>query len=559
MQKFFSNVLTNPLEYIGDNFYRAAQIMLFSIAILLPLAHFRTEIAFGSDELLRVVFWGVGGIALVILVLSFFITKVRQQLYLLLIGVFYLVIFAIGLRVRAFHFEPDLVFMYMFVSALLTFLFYSKVHLVIFQVFAVTYILIMPFFADLNIKLEDQVLLGIQLLAIHLLCYMSVGLRIDRGRLLRKEDIRYSTFFNSISEGIMVVNSQGVFELVNNNLCEMLQRESSELIGNPVSLIFRNSIDQLAQIKTKNDKQIYQEELELIDSKGNEVAVNFSGSQIIDNRGRSRGYIGICSNISQWKSAQDKLVAFSEQLAEANREMEQFSYFASHDLKAPIDTISTFAQYLVKKFKEGDHLDQEARSNLDTILGSAERMNQMVEAVQVFSSSGEDRLFKDWIDSNQLVDDARENLAGYIHANEASISRTTLPKIYGDKTQLTRLFQNLISHSLDQRGDKAPMIEIGAKAVGYDYVFDVSDNGPLLDKKILDKLLDSSQSTRNTLGGRFIGLAICKRILESHKGSIWYEQTGGANHVLFQIPIKRTEAESMHQESKNSDKVNEDF
>ncbi len=239
----------------------------------------------------------------------------------------------------------------------------------------------------------------------------------------------------------------------------------------------------------------------------------------------------------------DELRDQKEQLATSNKALEQFAYITSHDLKEPIRSISSFSQLLERKFKEHLEGDKDAREYFSYIKNSTNRMYALVEGILEYSRIGRKDYSLNTILSRKCVEDAIQNLSKQIETENAKVKIGKMPRVFGNGSLLTQLFQNLISNALKFRQiDQDPIIEISSTSYKKDFIkFTVKDNGKGFNMNYKElifemfKQLDASEKFKGT----GIGLAVCKRIVEQHNGKIWVESEPYiGTSFYFTIPIK---------------------
>ena len=246
---------------------------------------------------------------------------------------------------------------------------------------------------------------------------------------------------------------------------------------------------------------------------------------------------GAAIDITVRKKAEQSLRETLEDLARINTELEQFSYVASHDLKEPLRMISSFAQLLEKRYK--DKLDDDANDFIGFITEGVVRMQDLINNLLDYSKIGKLNREFEKIDLNDVLKDVIDNLRRIINETNAEIIFDSLPNIYGDKYQLLQVFQNLILNAIKFRGIDFPLISISVHPEGKHWVFSISDNGIGIDSKDFERIFIIFKRLNRTgkYEGTGIGLAICKKIIEYHRGKIWVEsEVGKGSTFNFSIP-----------------------
>lgn len=232
-----------------------------------------------------------------------------------------------------------------------------------------------------------------------------------------------------------------------------------------------------------------------------------------------------------------RLVQANIQLAEANAELEQFAYVASHDLQEPLRMVTSYLQLLKKRYQ--DRLDDDAHEFIAYAVDGTTRMRRLIDDLLAYSRvSTRDRLFEP-IDCEELLAQALSNLAIAIKDSDALITHSSLPSVMADSTQLVRVFQNLIGNAIKFRADRRPQIHISAEQQGGEWIFSVKDNGIGIPSEYLKRIfiIFSRLHTQAEYPGTGIGLAICRKVVERHGGRIWVDsQPGEGATFFFTIP-----------------------
>lgn len=240
------------------------------------------------------------------------------------------------------------------------------------------------------------------------------------------------------------------------------------------------------------------------------------------------------------EDAEMKLLNIIEDLKLSNKELEEFAYVSSHDLKEPLRMITSFLQLLKRKYET--ELDEEANEFIDYAVEGAKRMDMVIEDLLDYSRIGRYNIKFECINTNDIIEQVKSNLRSSIEKSGAVITHGDLPNIYANSSQMVQLFQNLISNSIKYRGDEYPKIEITAELFDDTYTFSVKDNGIGIDEKYLDKIFTIFQRlhTRSEYDGTGIGLAISKKILHRHGGKIWAEsELGKGTTFFFTLPREK--------------------
>ena len=227
-----------------------------------------------------------------------------------------------------------------------------------------------------------------------------------------------------------------------------------------------------------------------------------------------------------------------EELARSNRDLEQFAYVASHDLQEPLRMVAMYTQLLAERYQ--GKLDASADKYIHYAVDGALRMQALVQDLLAFSRVGRMGTELQEIETLEVVEIALKNLQSAIRESGATITRGDLPVIVADRTQMIQLFQNLIGNAVKFRGADPPQIQITAGRQEGRSCFSVQDNGIGIAAKHVDEVFGVFKRlhTRAEYPGNGIGLAICKKIVEQHGGTIWVESQPKKGSVFhFTIPV----------------------
>jgi chemotaxis family two-component system sensor kinase Cph1 len=235
----------------------------------------------------------------------------------------------------------------------------------------------------------------------------------------------------------------------------------------------------------------------------------------------------------------DELALLAQDLERSNSELKRFAYVASHDLQEPLNHVSNYVQLLEMRY--GERLDADAKDFIGFAVEGVSLMQTLIDDVLIYSKvdsqSGEFTI----TDAQLALEQALTNLQRKIHDSDAEIIITTpLPTLKADSTQLMQLFQNLIVNALKFRSAALPKIEIGVERQENEWLFSIRDNGIGIDPQFSDRIFIIFQRlhTRDEYPGTGMGLAICKKITECHRGKIWVEsELGKGSTFYFTIPV----------------------
>ncbi|WP_209330283.1 sensor histidine kinase [Lunatimonas salinarum] len=226
----------------------------------------------------------------------------------------------------------------------------------------------------------------------------------------------------------------------------------------------------------------------------------------------------------QLNQEQQKLQESLKQLEQKNNELEQFAYVASHDLQEPLRMISGFLSRIASKYS--DILDEKGKTYISLAVDGADRMRQIILDLLQYARIGNDPQEIEQIDVAESIQTAIQSLQEMVTAKKAEITLGPLPVIKTHESQLSQVFQNLLENALKYCPDnRRPRVHISYKELEAHHQFCVRDNGIGIEPAHFDKIfvIFKRLHDRNTYPGNGIGLAIVKKIVDSHDGKIWVE------------------------------------
>jgi PAS domain S-box-containing protein len=241
--------------------------------------------------------------------------------------------------------------------------------------------------------------------------------------------------------------------------------------------------------------------------------------------------------IATRKHAEEELKELTEELRRSNTDLEQFAYAASHDLQEPLRVVAGFVKLLEKRYRDG--LDEKAHEFIDYAVDGVKRMQMLIKDLLAYSQLGTKGKTFTRTHCAVALEQAIYNLQASIEENGAEVTYDSLPTVMADTSQLSRLFQNLISNAIKFRGGEQLRIHISAERRGGEWVFSVRDNGIGIDPKYFERIFVIFQRlhTREEYEGTGIGLSVCKKIVERHGGRIWVEsEVRKGSTFYFTIP-----------------------
>ena len=225
-------------------------------------------------------------------------------------------------------------------------------------------------------------------------------------------------------------------------------------------------------------------------------------------------------------------------LLKANEELGQFAYAASHDLQEPLRTMTTYAQLLARRYREV--LDDQAQGFVTNIVEGSRRMQSLISDLLAFSQAQGSNLVFRPTHLGQVLDAALGNLRAAIEESKAVVTHDDLPYLTVDAARISQVFQNLVGNAIKYRKpDEAPRVHVSARRNADErWEITVRDNGLGFDAGYAEQIFGMFKRLHGKdIPGTGIGLAICKKIVESHGGRIWaVSQPGVGSAFVFTLP-----------------------
>ena len=347
----------------------------------------------------------------------------------------------------------------------------------------------------------------------------------------------------TVVDGVIIIDEAGVVQKFNPACVKMFGYGPEEVIGANVKMLmpegFAREHDQyLRNYRETGEAKIIGIGREVVGRRkdGSEFPMDLSVGAMAT--GSGRGYVGILRDISERKQAERELQDYTERLKRSNEELEQFAYVASHDLQEPLRMISSYCDLLKRRYYR--QLDADANDFIDYAIDGAKRMRALIDDLLTYSRVGREEIRTAEVDTNEVVDAAVASLSRAAGDAQAEIVWDGLPTVSGHRGQLGQLFQNLIGNALKFRSDEVPRIRIQSGPQNGFWRFSVSDNGIGIDPQFADRVFRMFQRLhgKGRYPGGGIGLAVCKKIVERHGGTIWVKR-GQSRGTTIEFTLRR--------------------
>jgi PAS domain S-box-containing protein len=352
---------------------------------------------------------------------------------------------------------------------------------------------------------------------------------------LREREELLRSIFDRLQDVFFHLDLEGNLRMVSPSVKSMLGYDPEEVLGWHVSAFYKVPQDhQQLRDALWNQGAVHDHHLLMRRKDGSELHASVTARSVLDGEGNPLGAEGIVRDVTERELSQERLRETLEELERSNQELENFAYIASHDLQEPLRMVTSYLELLGDRY--GDRLDDKAQTYMDFAVDGALRMRQLIDDLLAFSrvkTTGQDFAH---VDLSELLEEVQHDLqpalresGGELHLPEAP------PPVYGDPSQLRQLFQNMIGNALKFRGDRSPLVRVGIEQQEEHWLLWCQDNGIGMDPTNTDRIFTIFQRlhTRREYEGNGVGLAICKRIVERHGGTIWVDTEPGAGSTFY--------------------------
>ena len=265
---------------------------------------------------------------------------------------------------------------------------------------------------------------------------------------------------------------------------------------------------------------------------GSERWLDSRGLLSRDQAGKPVRFAGIVMDITDRELAEQERERLIHELEARNAELQQFTYTVSHDLKSPLITIGGFVGFLEKDALTGNV--ERVRADVAYITDAVAKMQRLLDHLLELSRIGRKMNPPEEVAFEGIAREAVMLAQGRIAARGVEVEIAPgLPAVYGDRARLVEVVQNLIDNACKFMGEQShPQIEIGARQADGEMVFYVRDNGIGIEPRYHEQIFGLFDKLDPTSEGVGIGLALVKRVVETHGGSVWIESEVGAGSTF---------------------------
>jgi PAS domain S-box-containing protein len=365
---------------------------------------------------------------------------------------------------------------------------------------------------------------------------------------LRESEERYRILVKSVKDyAIFMTTPDGIISSWNEGVKKIKGYSADEIIGKHISIFYeeedikRGKIEYELQ-KAREDGQ-YEDEGWRVRKDGSRFWANVIITALYDDSRTLKGYTEVTRDFTERKKAEEQLVEKSKKIESINKELRDFVFIISHDLKEPLFAIEGFTSQLTKAYE--NIYDEKAKHYVNRIMANIKVMSERIrDLLDVIKVGTVEYTFTD-NNSGDIVNDVVNEMESKLENNKIKVTiQDNLPRVVCDRKRLTDVFSNLISNAIKFIIDNNQrQIQIGCDREGEYYKFCVEDTGIGIQKehqKLIFKIFTRLKSIETE--GTGVGLAISKKIVELHKGKVWVEspvKDGRGTRFCFTIPISK--------------------
>ncbi len=356
---------------------------------------------------------------------------------------------------------------------------------------------------------------------------------------LRKSEMQFRQLFDSLPQLVWSATPQGFEDLYNKQWFEYTGLAEKDLTGDGSKIIHPEDLPLAARRwhHSLATGEPYEIEYRCRRHDGEYRWFLGRANPVLDAEGRVVRWFGTCTDIHDKKESENALL-------KAHRQLEEFSYVASHDLQEPLRMVNIYSQLLLKQV---DPAQGDIGLYADFIRQGVKRMETLINDLLTFARAVQSETDVPSPDAHQTADlaaaleEAKSVLCTRIQENNALITAPALPAVRGDTRQMAHVFQNLISNSLKYRSpDRRPEINITVTPTDTGWILSLADNGIGFEPRYAERIFGLFKRLhKDEYPGTGLGLAICQRIAERYGGRIWAEGRPGLGatfHLALQTP-----------------------
>ncbi|HEX5153456.1 MAG TPA: PAS domain-containing protein [Parafilimonas sp.] len=379
-----------------------------------------------------------------------------------------------------------------------------------------------------------------------------------RNEEIQLKELQYQRMISEVEDyAILLMDKDGFIQNWNKGAEKIKGYTASEIIGKNFRLFYRKEDQERKLPETLINEATEKGRASHEGWRVRKDGTTFWGSIVItavhDENNNVIGFTKVTRNLTERKLAEDTLREYTariekhnEELQRINKDLNSFTYMASHDLQEPLRKIKTFCNMILSR--GGENLSGDIAVYFEKIMGSVTRMQTLIDSLLTYSRATTGEVVLVPTNINVIIEEVKKELSELIVEKNVTIKAGKLPVIKAQPSQFQQLFFNLIENAIKySRTDAPPEIEISAeKFLKEDgdtksafYRITISDNGIGFEQEYADTIFKLFQRLhgRNEYSGTGIGLAICKKIMENHEGAITARsEPGKGSAFIIELP-----------------------
>ncbi|MFC6859394.1 PAS domain S-box protein [Zunongwangia atlantica] len=366
----------------------------------------------------------------------------------------------------------------------------------------------------------------------HLWSYDDITIQKNYKESLKAQKEKYSSIIANMNLGLLEVDLNDHILMANQSFTEMSGYHEEELIGKTASDIFlipesKAEFNKHDKVRRKGISNSYEVRVKTKNNKLKYWLV--SGAPNYDLNGKMIGSIGIHLDITEMKLLEAQKEQLLKNLEQQNEHLNEYAHIVSHDLKSPLRNISALLSWTKEDFRE--KLGEESMMNLDLMQGKVEKMDHLIENILRYSSIEDGNIQNQELDLQELVLDILELIYIPDHIKVSIINK--LPIIYGDRTRIQQVFQNLLSNAVNYIDKEKGFVEIDYTENTTHYIFSIKDNGVGIEKEHHQRIFKIFNALGTHEKSTGVGLSIVKKVIDLYDGEIWLDSEVGKGTVFF--------------------------
>jgi two-component system sensor kinase FixL len=352
---------------------------------------------------------------------------------------------------------------------------------------------------------------------------------------------RLQAIVDSASDGLITISQCGAIETFNPACERIFGYDADDIVGQNIKMLVADfpdvegSVD-IAQVLMRDECNLFgrRKDGSLFPMELGLNEKNIQGEVI---------YIGTIRDISERRNAEIQRQQLMDKLTQSNMELERFAYVASHDMQEPVRMMQSFGKMLAHEY--GNRLDETGREYLKFLTDSAERIHKMIDDLLDYARMGSEGADMVIVDGARELEHVLGNLDGLIMETGAQVTFDALPPFPGNPVQIMRLMQNLIANAIKYQPPKnIPKVHVGVEDLNSSWRISIKDNGIGIDEAFTQQIFEPFRRLHSWehIKGTGIGLAVCRKIVENHGGTIDVSSVPGQGSTFF-ITLPKPAAE----------------